>query len=157
MLGALIGGCSADSTDGTQSNRVKAPPLALPEAKVESALPATPLTVLPSVGEVLVAVPEGRKDPFAPFPKRTPEPELGDAGERDWEVLGVLSVDDQLRALISTAEGSGTVCLGAGGRCPGEAQQLFPMDLEVQAINIRTGCLTVLQSGKSEPEPVCIT
>jgi hypothetical protein len=45
--------------------------------------------------------------------------------------------------------------LGAGGRCPGEAQQLFPMDLEVQAINIRTGCLTVLQSGKSER--VCIT
>jgi hypothetical protein len=47
--------------------------------------------------------------------------------------------------------------LGAGGRCPGEAQQLFPIDLEVQVINIRTGCLTVLQSGKSEPERVCIT
>jgi len=157
MLGALIGGCSADSTDGTQTNRVDATPLALPESKVVSLPPATSLTVLPSVDEVLVAVPEGRIDPFAPFPKRTPEPELGDAGERDWEVLGVLSVDDQLRALISTAEGSGTVCLGAGGRCPGEAQKLFPMDLEVQAINIRTGCLTVLQSGKSEPEPVCIT
>ncbi len=155
MLGALIGGCSAESTDSTQSNRVNATPLTLPEAKVVAAPPATPLTVLPSVEEVLVAVPERRTDPFAPLPKRTSEPELGDAGERDWKVLGVLSVADQLRALISTAEGSGTVCLGAGGRCPGEAQQLFPMDLEVQAINIRTGCLTVLQSGQSQR--VCIT
>jgi hypothetical protein len=151
ILGALIGGCSADSTDGTQSNRVNATPLALLEAKVESALPATPLTVLPSVGEVLVAVPEGRTDPFAPFPKRTTEPDR----QQDLKVLGVLSVADQLRALISTAEGSGIVCLGAGGRCPGEAQQLFPMDLEVHAINIRTGCLTVLQSGHSQR--VCIT
>ena len=151
ILGALIGGCSADSTDGTQSNRVNATPLALPEAKVESALPATPLTVLPSVGEVLVAVPEGRKDPFAPFPKRTSEPER----QQDLKVLGVLSVADQLRALIITADGSGIVCLGAGGRCPGEAQQLLPMDFEVHVINIRTGCLTVLQSGQSQR--VCIT
>ena len=104
---------------------------------------------------VLVAVPVGRSDPFAPFPKRTSGAELGASGERDWKVLGVLSVADQLRALISTAEGSGVVCLGAGGRCPGEAQQLFPMDVEVQAINIRTGCLTVLQSGTSQR--VCIT
>ena len=155
MLGALIGGCSSDPTDGIQSNRVNATPLALPEAKVVSPLPATSLTVLPSVNEVLVAVPEGRTDPFAPFPKRTSGSELADAGERDWKVLGVLSVADQLRALISTTEKSGLVCLGAGGRCPGEAQQLFPMDLEVQAINIRTGCLTVLQSGQSQR--VCIT
>ena len=155
MLGALIAGCSADSTDVTQSNRVNEPPLELPNTEVVSSPPATALTVLPSVDEVLVAVPEGRSDPFAPFPKRTSGPELGASGERDWKVLGVLSVADQLRALISTAEGSGVVCLGAGGRCPGEAQQLFPMDVEVQAINIRTGCLTVLQSGTSQR--VCIT
>ena len=156
LLGALIGGCSADSTDGTQTNRVNATPLALPESKVVSLPPATSLTVLPSVDEVLVAVPEGRTDPFAPFRQRTSVgPELAGSGERDWKVLGVLSVADQLRALISTAEGSGVVCLGAGGRCPGEAQQLFPMEVEVQAINIRTGCLTVLQSGRSQR--VCIT
>jgi len=155
MLGALIVGCSSDPTDGIQSNRLNETPLELPEAEVVSPPPATALTVLPSVDEVLVAVPEGRSDPFAPFPKRTSGPELGASGERDWKVLGVLSVADQLRALISTAEGSGVVCLGAGGRCPGEAQQLFPMDVEVQAINIRTGCLTVLQSGTSQR--VCIT
>ena len=155
MLGALIAGCSADSTDVTQSNRVNESPFAFPNAEVVAPPPATALTVLPSVDEVLVAVPEGRSDPFAPFPKRTSGPELGASGERDWKVLGVLSVADQLRALISTAEGSGVVCLGAGGRCPGEAQQLFPMDVEVQAINIRTGCLTVLQSGTSQR--VCIT
>ena len=155
MLGALISGCSADPTDATQSNRVTESPLVLPEAKVMSPPPATALTVLPSVNEVLVAVPEGRNDPFAPFPKRTSGPELGASGQRDWKVLGVLSVADQLRALISTAEGSGVVCLGAGGRCPGEAQQLFPMDLEVQAINIRSGCLTVRQAGQSQR--VCIT
>ena len=157
MLGALIGGCSADPTDSTQYNRVIETPSVLPEVKVVTPPPppATALTVLPSVDEVLVAVPEGRIDPFAPFPTRTSGPELGASGERDWKVLGVLSVDDQLRALISTTEGSGVVCLGAGGRCPGEAQQLFPMDLEVQAINIRTGCLTVIQSGQSQR--VCIT
>jgi Tfp pilus assembly protein PilP len=155
MLSALIGGCSADSTDGSQLDRGNATPLALPEPRVLSPLPATSLTVLPSVNDVLVAVPEGRNDPYAPFPKRTSGPELGDTGERDWKVLGVLSVANQLRALISTTEKSGLVCLGAGGRCPGEAQQLLPMDLEVQAINIRTGCLTVLQSGQSQR--VCIT
>ena len=85
MLGALIGGCSAESTDSTQSNRVNATPLTLPEAKVVAAPPATPLTVLPSVEEVLVAVPERRTDPFAPLPKRTSEPELGDAGEAGLE------------------------------------------------------------------------
>ena len=156
ILAALIAGCSADSTDGIQASRVDETPLELPEAEAVSQPPAaTALTVLPSIDEVLVAVPEGRSDPFAPFPKRTSGPELGASGERDWKVLGVLSVADQLRALISTAEGSGVVCLGAGGRCPGEAQQLFPMDVEVQAINIRTGCLTVLQSGTSQR--VCIT
>ena len=155
MLGALIGGCSAYPTDATQSNRVIETPLVLPEAQVVSPPPATALTALPSVNEVLVAVPEGRIDPFAPFPKRTSGPELGASVERDWKVLGVISVADQLRALVSTAQGSGVVCWGAGGRCPGEAQQLFPMALEVQAINIRTGCLSVLQYGQTQR--VCIT
>ena len=155
MLGALIAGCSADSTDVTQSNRVNEPPLELPNAEVVSSPPATALTVLPSVNEVLVAVPEGRSDPFAPFPQSSSGSDQGAQGERSWTVLGVLSVADQSRALISTTQGSGVVCLGAGGRCPGEAQQLLPMDVEVQAINIRTGCLTVLQSGTSQR--VCIT
>ena len=155
MLGSLIGGCSADPTGGTPSNRVNEPPLVSPEVKVVSPPPPTALTVLPSVAEVLVSVPEGRTDPFAPFPQRTSDAQLGGSGERDWKVLGVLSVADQLRALIRTTEGSGVVCLGAGGRCPGEAQQLFPMDVEVQSIDIRTGCLTLLQSGRSER--VCIT
>ncbi len=155
MLGALIAGCSADSSDVSQSNRLNKAPLALPEAVDVSPPPTTALTVLPSVDEVLVAVPEGRTDPFAPFSQRTSGPDLGASEDRGWTVLGVLSVADQLRALISTAEGSGVVCLGAGGRCPGEAQQLFPMDVEVQAINLRTGCLTVLKAGQSQR--VCIT
>ena len=155
MFGVLIAGCSAVPTDVSQSSEVNAPPLLSPEETVEPSLPQTALTVLPSVDEVLVSVPEGRTDPFAPFPQRTSGPDLGAAGDQDWKVLGVLSVADQLRALISTTEGSGVVCLGAGGRCPGEAQQLFPMDVEVQTINIRTGCLTVLQAGRSQR--VCIT
>ena len=155
MLGALIGGCSADPTGGTPSSRVNEPPLVSPEAKVMSSPPATALTVLPSVAEVLVSVPEGRTDPFAPFPQRISDPQPGTSGDTGLTVLGVLSVADQLRALISTTEGSGVVCLGAGGRCPGEAQQLFPMDVEVQSIDIRTGCLTLLQSGRSQR--VCIT
>ena len=156
ILAALIAGCSADSTDGIQASRVDETPLELPEAEAVSQPPAaTALTVLPSIDEVLVAVPEGRSDPFAPFPQSSSGSDQGAQGERSWTVLGVLSVADQSRALISTTQGSGVVCLGAGGRCPGEAQQLLPMDVEVQAINIRTGCLTVLQSGTSQR--VCIT
>ncbi len=155
MLGALIGGCSADSSNVSPSNRVNGTPLELPDVEAVSPPPASALTVLPSVVDVLVGVPEGRTDPFAPFPQRTPVPDLSASGDRDWTVLGVISVADQLRALISTAEGSGVVCLGAGGRCPGEAQQLLPMNVEVKAINLRTGCLTVLKAGQSQR--VCIT
>ena len=155
ILGVLIAGCSADSTVVTQPNRVNKAPLALPEAEPVSTPAATALTVLPSVNEVLVAVPVGRTDPFAPFPQSSSGSDQGAQGERSWTVLGVLSVADQSRALISTTEGSGVVCLGAGGRCPGEAQQLLPMDVEVQSIDIRTGCLIVLQSRRSQR--VCIT
>jgi len=154
LLGALIGGCSADSTDGTQTNRVNANPLALPESKVVSLPPATSLTVLP-VWMRFWSLFQRDASTLSRFSETYVWARARCFGRTGWKVLGVLSVADQLRALISTAQGSGVVCLGAGGRCPGEAQQLFPMDIEVQAINIRTGCLTVIQSGQSQR--VCIT
>lgn len=155
LIGVLIGGCSAEPSDPSQSQSVIGSPEVSPEPKEVSPPATTALTVLPSVDDVLVSVPDGRNDPFAPYPKRSSDSDLGASGDRNWTVLGVLSVSNQLRALIRTPQGSGVVCLGAGGRCPGEPQQLLPMNLEVQAINIRTGCLTVSQSG--QPQRVCIT
>ena len=75
----MIAGCSADSTDGIQASRVDETPLELPEAEAVSQPPAaTALTVLPSIDEVLVAVPEWRTDHFAPFRQRNSVgPELG--------------------------------------------------------------------------------
>ena len=37
------------------------------------------------------------------------------------KVQGVLQVGGELRALVQTATGAGTVCVGPRGRCPGDA------------------------------------
>lgn len=69
---------------------------------------------------------------------------------------GVLAVGGQLQALVSTATGSGAVCLGSRGRCLAEAEPLLPAGWTVQAIDLRRGCLTYSVGGKAQP-PVCMT
>ena len=149
----LICGCSAFRNDPSLSEKVTEKSLVSPGVETISPPPLSALTVLPSVAEVLASVPEGRADPFAPVLEGTSSSSNSTqpaSGDQDWEVIGVLAVGDELRAMVRTAEGTGVVCLGAAGRCPGDGQQLFPTNVAVQMINIRRGCLTLLRSGKTQ-------
>lgn len=125
--------------------------------------PPSSFVPLPSLEQVLSAVPDGRPDPFAPVAVAAPVTvsELsGSAPEQPpvlgLQVQGVLSVGGERRALVATAEGSGSVCLGQRGRCPGDRTALLPPGWVVQAIDLRRGCLTVAVAGQSE-SLFCIT
>ena len=118
------------------------------------------LIQLPSRDQVLASVPEGRSDPFAPVvssvqrvgsSEETTSPAAADADATpapDMKVQGVLQVGGELRALVQTATGAGTVCVGPRGRCPGDAGALLPLGWSVQGIDLRRGCLDLMVSGK---------
>ena len=120
------------------------------------------LIPLPSRDQVLASVPEGRSDPFAPIvssvqrvgsSEETTSPAAADADADatpapDMKVQGVLQVGGELRALVQTATGAGTVCVGPRGRCPGDAAALLPLGWSVQGIDLRRGCLDVMVSGQ---------
>ena len=120
------------------------------------------LIPLPSRDQVLASVPEGRSDPFAPVVPRagmvgsseeTASPAAVDTDATsapDVTVQGVLQVGGELRALVQTATGAGTVCVGPRGRCPGDAAALLPLGWSVQGIDLRRGCLDVMVSGQSQ-------
>ncbi|QNI80502.1 hypothetical protein SynRS9909_02532 [Synechococcus sp. RS9909] len=126
------------------------------------------LIPLPTPAQVEGAVPRGRQDPFAalprpPKPAATPPAMAASAGSGaapgaapSLSLRGVLAVGGQLQALVSTATGSGAVCLGSRGRCLAEAEPLLPAGWTVQAIDLRRGCLTYSVGGKAQP-PVCMT
>ncbi|WP_186595320.1 hypothetical protein [Synechococcus sp. PROS-7-1] len=166
LLWILISACGSDSTQNA------APGLKPPVAKDVASKPSkdrpdrlappTSFVPLPSLEQVLSAVPDGRPDPFAPVvvagsPAAT-DPRASDADQPPslgLQVQGVLAVGGQRRALVTTSEGSGPVCVGERGRCPGESSGLLPVGWVVQAIDLRRGCLTVSVAGQSE-SPFCI-
>ena len=121
---------------------------------------ASGLTPLPSRDQVLASVPEGRSDPFAPVVPRAGVLESSQASMSstdadatsapDVRVQGVLQVGGELRALVQTASGAGTVCIGPRGRCPGDAAALLPSGWSVQGIDLRRGCLEVMVSGQAQ-------
>ncbi len=174
LFGISLAGCSVNPTerprpvsDSEHVSPLKDNLLGSPGVEQPSLQTNTGLTVLPGVAEVLASLPYGRVDPFAPFLQgssrqdpphspiavlgTSPDSDLEPSPEIDWDVMGVLSVGDEHRALIRTSAGSGVVCVGgAGGRCPGASDSLLPMEVSVQAIDLRLGCLTVLHSGRSE-------
>ena len=118
------------------------------------------LIPLPSRDQVLASVPEGRSDPFAPIVSSVQRVESSEATispaapavdaspASDMKVQGVLQVGGELRALVQTATGAGTVCVGPRGRCPGDAAALLPLGWSVQGIDLRRGCLDVMVSGQ---------
>ena len=138
--------------------KVLVPQPAEDEVSVEAApaaFSASPegLTALPSREQVLASVPEGRSDPFAPVVLNRPPDNNGDveaASALGLTVQGVLKVGGELRALVSTTAGAGTVCVGPRGRCPEDAGALLPPDWSVQVIDLRQGCLNVTVSGQAE-------
>ena len=120
--------------------------------------PATGLTPLPTREQVLSSVPEGRADPFAPVVGGSKavtaqiEPVAAPPG---LEVMGVLAVGSELRALVSLSDVSGTVCVGQRGRCPGDAIAVLPTGWTVNSIDLGRGCLNLSIAGESQRR--CIT
>ena len=135
--------------------------------------PATGLTPLPTREQVLSSVPEGRADPFAPVvsgslavPPVTDSDASGSkavtaqiepvaAATPGLEVMGVLAVGSELRALVSLSDVSGTVCVGQRGRCPGDAIAVLPTGWTVNSIDLGRGCLNLSIAGESQRR--CIT
>ena len=156
---AGLSGCG--KPENTQSSADAISPGA-PVAELSPPQPsasATGLIPLPTREQVLSSVPEGRVDPFAPIIVRSTA--LTDQIDSDvadtpyFDVIGVLAVGAELRALVRGPEISGTVCVGQGGRCPGNPAPL-PKDWTVNDIDLARGCLSFSISGESQA-PRCIT
>lgn len=171
LLSILISACGSDVPNTVAPNTVtpnlKPPRIEdavseLPSRSPDRIASPSSFVPLPSLEQVLSAVPDGRPDPFAPVTAAVSasaqESSASDADQPQGlglQVQGVLAVGGQRRALVTTSEGSGPVCVGARGRCPGESSGLLPVGWVVQTIDLRRGCLTVSVAGQTE-SPFCI-
>ena len=99
------------------------------------------------------AAPGGRADPFAPLvgaePADAQDPTTGLA------LTGVLLVGDQKRAIVTTPNGSGVVCVGADGRCDADAPLLLPVGWSVLSIDVARGCIRFALNDEPQ-DPFCI-
>ena len=106
----VVGGCGGETPTATALPSVPVKPEPLPETSAVQA-PPIGLTPLPSAEEVQQAAPGGRADPFAPLvgveAADAQDPTTGLA------LTGVLLVGDQKRAIVTTPNGSGVICVGA--------------------------------------------
>ena len=97
------------------------------------------MTPLPSAEQVQQAAPSGRADPFGPLvgvaAADAQDPTTGLA------LNGVLLVGDQKRAIVTTTNGSGVICVGADGRCGADAPLLLPTGWSVLSIDVARGCI----------------
>ena len=127
-------------------------PESLPETSAAQALPIG-LTPLPSAEEVQQAAPGGRADPFAPLvgaeAADAQDPATGHA------LTGVLLVGDQKRAIVTTPNGSGVICVGAEGRCSADAPLLLPTGWSVLSIDVARGWIRFAMNGEPQ-NPSCI-
>ena len=127
-------------------------PAPLPETSAP-AVPPIGLTPLPSAEEVQQAAPGGRSDPFAPLVG------VDAAGAQDpntgLTLTGVLLVGDQKRAMLTTASGSGVVCVGSDGRCGEDAPVLLPTGGSVLSIDVERGCIRLALNDEPQ-EPFCM-
>ena len=113
--------------------------------------PALPigLTPLPSAEEVQQAAPGGRADPFGPLiGVEVQDPATG------LTLTGVLLVGDQKRAIVTTLNGSGVICVGADGRCGADAPLLLPTGWSVLSIDVASGCIRLALN--DEAQDFCI-
>tara|TARA_B100000161_G_scaffold77287_1_gene53335 strand:- start:52 stop:444 length:393 start_codon:yes stop_codon:yes gene_type:complete len=127
-------------------------PAPLPEMSLPPA-PPIGLTPLPSAEEVQQAASGGRADPFAPLvgaePADAQDPTTGPA------LTGVLLVGDQKRAIVTTPNGSGVICVGADGRCGADAPLLLPTGWSVLSIDMARGCIRLALNDEPQ-DPFCI-
>ena len=132
---------------------------ALPSSQVkpvepsESTTPQAPdigLTPLPTVEQVQEAAPAGRADPFG----RLSAADVQDPAS-GLTLTGVLMVGTQQRALVTTASGSGVICVGSDGRCGDDSPVLLPVGWSVLSIDVARGCIRLALNGEAQ-DPFCI-
>ena len=70
-------------------------------------------------------------------------------------LTGVLLVGDQQRAMLTTASGSGVVCVGSDGRCGEDAPVLLPTGWSVLSIDVASGCIRFALNDEPQ-DPFCI-
>jgi hypothetical protein len=100
------------------------------------------------------AAPGGRADPFGPL-VGVAAADAQDTTTGLPQLKGVLMVGDQKRAMVTTASGSGVVCVGSDGRCGEDAPVLLPPGWSVLSIDVARGCIQMALNG--EPQEFCIT
>ena len=127
-------------------------PAPLPETSAP-AVPPIGLTPLPSAEEVQQAAPGGRADPFGPLVGVAAADTQGPTTGLP-QVTGVLMVGDQKRAMVTTPNGSGVICVGSDGRCGEDDQLLLPTGWSVLSIDVARGCIRLVVGDK--PQKRCI-
>ena len=99
------------------------------------------------------AAPGGRADPFGPLvgveTADVQDPTTG------LTLTGVLLVGDQKRAMLTTASGSGVVCVGSDGRCGEDVPVLLPTGWSVLSIDVERGCIRLALNDEPQ-EPFCM-
>ena len=145
----LVGGCGGETPMATElpSSQVK------PVEPSESTTPQDPdigLTPLPTVEQVQEAAPAGRADPFG----RLSAADVQDPAS-GLTLTGVLMVGTQQRALVTTASGSGVICVGSDGRCGDDSPVLLPVGWSVLSIDVARGCIRLALNGEAQ-DPFCI-
>ena len=149
----VVGGCGGETPTATALPSVPVKPEPLPETSAVQA-PPIGLTPLPSAEEVQQAAPGGRADPFAPLVGM----EAADAQGLTTglpQVTGLLMVGDQKRAIVTTPNGSGVICVGADGRCGADAPLLLPTGWSVLSIDVARGCIRFALNDEPQ-DPFCI-
>ena len=152
VLLMVAGGCGGQTPTATALPPVPLKPAPLPETAA-NALLTTGLTPLPSAEEVQQAAPGGRADPFGPLvgleAADVQDPNAG------LNLTGVLLVGDQKRAMLTTASGSGVVCVGSDGRCAEDAPVLLPTGWSVLSIDVERGCIRLALNDEPQ-DPFCM-
>ena len=148
----VVGVCGGETPTATVLPSVPVKPEPLPETSAAQA-PPIGLTPLPSAEEVQRAAPGGRADPFGPLvgveAADVQDPTTG------LTLTGVLLVGDQKRAMLTTASGSGVVCVGSDGRCGADAPLLLPTGWSVLSIDVARGCIRFALNDEPQ-DPFCI-
>ena len=148
----VAGGCVGETPTATALPPVpvKTEPLQETSAPV---IPPIGLTPMPSAEEVQQAAPGGRVDPFGPLvgveAADVQDPTTG------LTLTGVLLVGDQKRAMLTTASGSGVVCVGSDGRCGKDAPVLLPTGWSVLSIDVERGCIRLALNDEPQ-DPFCM-
>ena len=148
----VAGGCGGETPTATALPPVPVKPAPLPETSAPAA-PPIGLTPLPSAEEVQQTAPGGRADPFGPL-VGVEAADVQDATS-GLTLTGVLLVGDQKRAMLTTASGSGVVCVGSDGRCGEDAPVLLPTGWSVLSIDVERGCIRLALNDEPQ-DPFCM-